>query len=88
MSADFATLTGSVSMAAVVTGIVAMGAIKIVPNATKWGFLGRHMRKPSAPSMQQIPSRSFSACRLKKCSPKRFRLGCSHPSRGISWPTS
>ena len=36
MPADFATLTAAVSMAAVVTGIVAMGAIKIVPNATKW----------------------------------------------------
>lgn len=36
MPADFATLTSSVNMAAVVTGIVAMGAIKIVPNATKW----------------------------------------------------
>lgn len=36
MPADFTTLTSAVSMAAVVTGIVAMGAIKIVPNATKW----------------------------------------------------
>lgn len=36
MPADFATLTAAVSMGAVVTGIVAMGAVKIVPNATKW----------------------------------------------------
>jgi hypothetical protein len=36
MPTDFTTLTAAVSMAAVVTGIVAMGAIKIVPNATKW----------------------------------------------------
>ncbi len=36
MPADFASMTSAVSMTAVVTGIVAMGAIKIVPNATKW----------------------------------------------------
>lgn len=36
MPADYATLTAAVSMTAVVTGIVAMGAVKIVPNATKW----------------------------------------------------
>lgn len=36
MPADFADIVGAVSMAAVVGGIVAMGAVKIVPNATKW----------------------------------------------------
>lgn len=36
MPTDFSTLTAAVGMGAVVTGIVAMGAVKIVPNATKW----------------------------------------------------
>lgn len=36
MPADFAAITGAVSMAAVVAGIVTMGGIKILPNATKW----------------------------------------------------
>lgn len=36
MPTDLSTLTGAVSMGVVVTGLVAMGAIKIVPNATKW----------------------------------------------------
>lgn len=36
MPTDFTALTSAVAMGAVVTGIVAMGAVKIVPNATKW----------------------------------------------------
>lgn len=47
MPTDFTAITGAVAMTAVVSGIVAMGGIKIVPNATKWavnklaGFFGR-----------------------------------------------
>lgn len=36
MPTDYADMIASVSMGAVVAGIVAMGAVKIVPNATKW----------------------------------------------------
>ncbi|MBS1188803.1 MAG: hypothetical protein H6R10_595 [Rhodocyclaceae bacterium] len=36
MPADFAVITGAISMTAVVTGIVAMGGVKIIPNATSW----------------------------------------------------
>lgn len=34
---DFSTITGAVSAATIVTAILAMGAIKILPNVAKWG---------------------------------------------------
>lgn len=36
MPTDFTLITGAIAMTAVVAGIVAMGGVKIVPNATKW----------------------------------------------------
>lgn len=36
MPADFNDIVTAISMTAVVGGIVAMGAVKIVPNATQW----------------------------------------------------
>lgn len=34
---DFSALTDAVNVATVTTAIIAMGAIKIVPNVAKWG---------------------------------------------------
>lgn len=36
MAVDYSTITAAVSLGAITTALVAMGAIKIVPNATKW----------------------------------------------------
>lgn len=35
---DYATITAAVSVAGIVAGLVAMGAVKIVPNASKWAI--------------------------------------------------
>lgn len=34
---DFSDIIAAVSVAAVSAGIIAMGAVKIVPNVAKWG---------------------------------------------------
>lgn len=34
---DFTAITSAVALGAVSLGIIAMGAIKIVPNVAKWG---------------------------------------------------
>ena len=33
---DFSTITGAVDVATVTTGLIAMGAIMIVPNVARW----------------------------------------------------
>lgn len=34
---DFSSITGGVDVAAVTTGIIAMGALMILPNVARWG---------------------------------------------------
>jgi len=34
---DVSTITAAVAFGSIITGIVAMGAVKIAPNATRWG---------------------------------------------------